>query len=124
MALASAVTAVVIGVALLAIEVRQGATIEKAIGGFAILLAFAAVLLIFQSRSDTVRTLAGDPVDERWRIINEKALAASAVVTSLALLAAFGIAEAAGRENWQFAIMALILSFSYIGALVWHRWRM
>jgi hypothetical protein len=109
---------------LIAIELRQGATAERAFGGFVILLAYAAILLIFQRRSETVRTLAGDPVDERWRIINEKALALAAIVTSVALVAAYGIAEATGRENWQFAVMALILSGTYIAGIIWHRWRM
>ena len=100
LAIGSAVAGLAIGSVLIAIELRQGATTERAFGGFVILLAYAAILVIFQSRSET------------------------AIVTSVALVAAFGIAEATGRENWQFAVMALILSGTYIAGIIWHRWRM
>ena len=36
----------------------------------------------------------------------------------------FAVMEAMGRDNWQFALMALVLSFGYMVAIVWYRWRM
>lgn len=69
-ALATAFMGLALGGSLIAIEVWRGAPVQRAIGGLAILLAFAAVILIFQTRSETVSTLAGDPVDERWRLIS------------------------------------------------------
>ena len=123
-ALATGLTGLTIGVVLIAIEISRGAPVERAIGGFAILLVFMAVLLIFQTRSETVSAVAGDPVDERWRIIHEKALGGAANITAVAALAGFGICEIMGRENWQFALMAIVVSLSYIVGLVWHRGRM
>ena len=123
-ALATGLVGLTVGGVLIAIELSQGASVGGAIGGFAILLAFAAVLVVFQMRSETVSTLAGDPVDERWKIINDKALVGAANVTAVVALVGFGACELAGRENWQFALIAIVVSLSYIAGLVWHRWRM
>lgn len=124
LALAAAVTAWVIGGILIAIEYSQGAPLPSAIGGVVILVAYGAVLLIFQTRSETVRALAGDPVDERWGRIHEQSLVGAANVATVVALLGFGYCEATGRDNWQFALMAVVLGLSYMAGLVWHRGRM
>ena len=123
-ALATGLVGLAAGGTLIAVEVWQGAPIHRAAGGFAILLAFVAALLLFQTRSETVSTLAGDPVDERWRLIHEKALAGAANTTAVAALVAFGVAEAAGLDNWQFALIAILLSLSYLAGVIWYRGRL
>jgi len=123
-ALATALAGLLIGVALIATEVWQGAPVTRAMGGLAILLAFVAVLLVFQMRSETISTLAGDPVDERWKIINDRALVGAANISAVVALAGFGVCELMGRDNWQFAVMAIVISLSYVGGVIWHRGRM
>jgi hypothetical protein len=114
----------VIGGILIAIEFSKGAPLSSAVGGVVILVAYGAVLLIFQTRSETVRALAGDPVDERWRRIHEQSLVGAANVATVVTLVGFGCCEATGRDNWQFALMAVVLGLSYMAGLVWHRGRM
>jgi hypothetical protein len=114
----------VIGGILIAIELSRGAEVGRAIGGVVILLAFGAGVLIFQTRSETVRTVAGDPVDERWKHINEQALVGSANIAAVVALVGFGVCEATGRDNWQFALMAAVIGLTYLGGLIWHRGRM
>ena len=80
-----------------------------------------AVLLVFQTRSETVSTLAGDPVDERWQLIHEKALASAANTSTVIALAGSGVCEFVGRDDWRFALMACVLALSYMAGLVWHR---
>jgi arginine exporter protein ArgO len=123
-ALATALVGLSVGAALIATEVWNGAPVTRAIGGLAFLLAFVTVLLVFQMRSETVSTLAGDPVDERWKIINDKALVGAANISAVVALAGFGISELMGRDNWQFALMAIVISLSYLAGLIWHRGRM
>jgi hypothetical protein len=123
-AIATALMGFIVGGLLVAIEVWRGAPVQRAIGGFAILLAFAAVLIVFQTRSETVSTLAGDPVDERWRLIHERALAGAANVSAVVALAAFGIAEASGGDGSPFALMAIVIAVGYLVGLGWYRWRL
>lgn len=119
--LATALAGLVVGVALMAVSLSQGASFGAAIAGLAIVVAVVAVLLIFQYRSETVSTLAGDPVDERWKLINERALANTTNVSAVFGLAAYGIAQLSGRESWQFALMLVVIALSYIGGVVWFR---
>jgi hypothetical protein len=123
-ALTTSLAGLIVGGVLIAIEVRQGAEPGKAIVGLGFLVAFMAVLLIFQTRSETMSTLAGDPVDERWRLIHERALVGAANVSTMFALAAYGIAELAGIENWQFALMIIVLSLTYLAGVVWYRRRL
>jgi hypothetical protein len=113
-----------IGGVLIAIEVWQGAPVGRAIGGFAILVAFVAVVLLFQTRSETVSTLAGSPVDERWRLIHTQALAGAANFGAVVGLVGYGVTELMGGDNWQFAVMTLVISVGYLGGLAWYRWRL
>ena len=122
-ALATALVGFSVGVVLISIEAWQGAPVTGVVGGLAILLAFVAVLLILQARSETISTLAGDPVDERWKVINDKALVGAANISAVVALAGFGICELMGRDNWQFALMAIVISLTYIAGLIWHRGR-
>ena len=122
--LAAAVTAFVIGGILVAIELAQGAPVERALGGFTILAAYGAILVIFQSRSETVRTLAGDPIDERWKRIHEQSMVGAANVAAVIALVGFGFCEATGRDGSEFAIVATVIGVSYMVGLVWHGRRM
>jgi hypothetical protein len=117
-------TGLVIGAILIGIELSQGARLDRAMGGVAILFVYVAALWIFQNRSETVSALAGRPVDERWQEIHVRATATAATIGAIVALVGFGAMELAGRDNWQFALMAGVLGFGYIAGVAWNRWRM
>ena len=122
-ATAWAVVGVVLGLLLIGLEVRQGASPARAAGGVAILVAVIGAIWILQTRSETASALAGKPVDERWRLIDQRAMALATVVGLLSAVAGFALMEALGRDNWQFAAMALVLSGGYLAGVGWYRWR-
>jgi hypothetical protein len=89
----------------------------------AFLVAFLGVIWVFQTRSEMVSALAGKPVDERWQMHERATMAATWMGLFVAVLG-FAVMEAMGRDNWQFALMALVLGFGYMAALAWYRWRL
>jgi uncharacterized membrane protein len=119
----AALSGLVIGAILIGIELTQGARVERAIGGVVIILLYSLGIFIFQNRSETVSVLAGRPVDERWVLINIRALAVAATAVALLVLVGFAVAEIQGRDNSQFALVGLVFAFSYMVGLVWYRWR-
>jgi type IV secretory pathway VirB2 component (pilin) len=118
------IAGLIIGGVLIAIELTQGALLDRAVGGVAILLAYVAVLWFFQNRSETVSAVAGRPVDERWQVIHQRATAAAATIAAIVALVGFGGMELLGRDNWQFALMAGVLGLGYLVGVVWYRWRL
>lgn len=117
-------TGVVIGAILIGIELSQGARLDRAAGGVAILFAYAGALWFFQTGSETVSTLAGQPVDERWQAINQRAGVAATTMAAIVALVGFGVMEYLGRESWQFGLMAGVIGFGYIAGVIWYRWRL
>jgi hypothetical protein len=118
------VAGLIIGAILIGIELSQGARLDRAAGGIAILLAYAGALWILQNRSETISTLAGRPVDERWQAINQRAVVAAGSLAAIVALVGFGAMEWMGRESWQFGLMAGVIGFGYIAAVIWYRWRL
>ncbi len=109
---------------LIGIELSQGATLDRAAGGVAILFAYTGALWFFQTRSETVSTLAGQPVDERWQAINQRAGVAATTIAAIVALVGFGVMEYLGRESWQFGLMAGVIGFGYLAGVIWYRWRL
>ncbi len=122
-ATAFALVGLILGALLIGLEVRQGAPVTRAAGGMAILVVFIGVIWVFQTRSETVSALAGKPVDERWQLIQERAAMAAMGMGIVVAIVGFAVMEVMGRDNWQFTLMALVLTFGYMVALVWYRWR-
>lgn len=114
----------VIGAVLIGIELSQGASLDRAAGGVAILFVYVAALWFLQSRSETVSTLAGRPVDELWQSMHERAISAAATIAAIVALVGFGAMALMGRDNWQFGLMAAVLGAGYIAGIVWYRWRL
>jgi hypothetical protein len=114
----------VLGVALIGLEVKQGAQLARAAGGVVILVAFIGSIWVFQTRSETASALAGKPVDERWQLIDQRSMAVATAVGLFAAAGGFAVMEALGRDNWQFAVMALVLSGAYLVGMAWYRWRL
>ena len=121
--LSTAATGLVLGLVILAVELRQGAPLPSALLGLAIVLGYTAVLVVFQARSETVSAMAGNPVDERWGLINSRALEVVATVAATVAVGGFLATAAVGVENWQFGVMAVAIGLSYLGGVVWFRRR-
>src|SRR5271157_3937272 len=90
----------------------------------AIMVGYTLLLTAFRSRSETISTLAGRPVDERWQAINLRALAAAGLLGAVVALGGFIVTEASGHDSSGFAIVAAAIGVSYIGGVVWYRWRL
>jgi hypothetical protein len=115
---------VVLGALLIGLELRQGAQVARAAEAMVLLIAFLGAIWVFQTRSEMASALAGKPVDERWQHMNEQATMAAMGMGLIAAVLGFAICEAQGCDNWQFALMAIVLSFGYMAALAWYRWRL
>ena len=92
-ATAFALVGLILGALLIGLEVRQGAPVTRAAGGMAILFVFIGVIWVFQTRSETVSALAGQPVDERWQLINQRAAMAATGMAIVVALVGFAVME-------------------------------
>ena len=84
---------------------------------------FAAARRV-RSRDETIGTLAGNPVDERSGLIHSRAMEAAATCAAVVAVAGYIVTEFAGRDNWQFALMAVVVGLSYLAGVVWFRRRL
>ena len=93
------------------------------LGMFAVMAVYSAVLVTFGGRSETIRVLRGQPVDERLAGFS---LAATAVAGTAAIVVALGgfvwqIAH--GQSASDFALVAAVAGIAYLVALLWFRLR-
>jgi hypothetical protein len=96
----------------------------RAIIDVAVVGGYTLVLAVFRSRSETASVLAGNPVDERWESINLHALATAGLIAAIVALGGFVAAEASGHDWSGFAIVAGAIGISYIGGVIFYRWRL
>jgi hypothetical protein len=105
------------------VELRRSGSALQAVAIFAIVGGYAAVVFVLRTRSETFGLLAGVPVDERWRSINQRALATTAQLMALVLVASFLGVEATGGDGMPYAWTACVLALGYLGSILWFRWR-
>ena len=96
----------------------------RALTDVAIVGGYTLVLALFRSRSETASVLAGLPVDERWESINLHALSTAGLIAAVVSLSGFVAAEVTGHDGSGFAIVAGVIGVSYIGGVIWYRWRL
>lgn len=91
-------------------------------GGFAIMLAFAAVVLLAGRFSETAKGLL-DRKDERINALDRGAtvFAGMAVIIAVLVMAVTEIAR--GEDGSPYFQLAAIAGVSYFAALLWLRWR-
>jgi uncharacterized membrane protein len=112
-----------VGAALALVEAANGLSWERSLSAFVIVVGYTAVLAGLQGRSETMATLAGNPVDERWRLISDRAANLTALVGIVVALGGLLLSELAGRDSTQFGIVAAAMGFAYIAGVGWFRWR-
>jgi hypothetical protein len=109
------------GILIMVAVLRQGAPIWSAVLGFAVMVGYVGLLVVFQARHDTIGTLAGNPADERWGLISSRAMELAATCAAVVAVGGYVVTEFAGRDNWQFALMAVVVGVSYLAGVVWYR---
>jgi hypothetical protein len=106
------------------IEVRRYDSAFDGIVVMAIIGGYVLALTVLRSRSDTAGVLAGDVVDERWQLIHQRALALTAQLIAVVLVAAFVITDATGGNAAPYSWPAAVVGATYLGGVLWYRWRM
>jgi hypothetical protein len=114
----------VVGGLTTAAEAANGMAVDRALITFVIVFGYSLVIAVLQGRSETMSTLAGNPVDERWRLINDRATSFMALVGVAVSLGGFVLAEAAGRDALGFAVVAAAMGFAYLVGVGWYRARL
>jgi hypothetical protein len=89
----------------------------------AVVLGYAVAIQLLQRRSDVAQVLVGRPADERWALINDRALSAAAQVTASLLVIAFLVATFTGGDALPYAWVGAALALAYLGGLLWYRAR-
>ena len=91
-------------------------------GMFGIMAAYAAVLLA-AGRSEVVRVLRGQPPDERYRSFDLRATAFTGTVIIFAVIGGFLLELAKGEDLQPYSLLGMVGAASYLGSLLWLRWR-
>ncbi len=92
------------------------------VGPFAIMVGYGMVLLL-GGRSEVIRTLRGQPSDEMWGSFSMRASLFSFYVLVLVLIGMAFYEIARGQDAQPYGLLCLVGGASYIGALIWHRFR-
>lgn len=111
----------ILGVAYL-VAFWLGGNLGAGIGGLAVMVAYGALLLA-GGRSETIRTLRGQPTDERWRMFDLRATAFAGTIVITVLIGGFLYEMAQGQDGNPYSLLAAVAGISYIAALLWLRWR-
>ena len=120
---ATPLVGIVLAVMIGAVEYHRTGSAGEGLVTFSIVAGYALLVLVLQSRSETVSLLAGHPVDERWNSINDRALARAANVMAVFLSGAFVVAEVSGGDAMPYAWSALVLVGAYFTSTLWYRSR-
>ena len=87
-------------------------------------MAFIAALFYFGARrSETLAGLGGPARDERWERIDVHATALAGVVVILAIIGAFLVEVAQGKDGSPYSALGAVGGVAYILAVALLRWR-
>lgn len=115
--------ALILGLLIAASLLGPNASPTQAAIAFVIVAGYAIVLVALQSRSDVASLLSGMPRDERWDMINLRALSLAAQVLAVALVAAFLITQFQGGDAMPYASMGGLFGLVYLAGIAWYRAR-
>jgi len=99
----------------------QSASPAQVAISFGVVLGYAIVLVVLQSRSAVASLLSGMPRDERWDTINLRALSLASQVLAVALVAAFLGTQLHGGEAIPYALMGGLFAIACLGGVAWYR---
>ncbi|MGA7910074.1 MAG: hypothetical protein WCC30_00785, partial [Candidatus Dormiibacterota bacterium] len=66
---------------------------------------------------------AGNAPDERYRAIDQRALAATGLVLILYVIGGFLWEQVHGRSGMPFTLMGAVAGFTYLGSVIYGRFR-
>ena len=115
--------ALILGLLIAASLLGSDATPAQAAVAFATVAGYAILLVALQSRSDVASLLSGMPRDERWDMINLRALSLAAQVLAVGLVAAFLVTQFRGGDAMPYALMGGLFGLAYLGGIAWYRAR-
>ena len=87
------------------------------------ILAGAGVLVLLGGRSETIRGLRGDGLDERFRMIDIHATALAGLAVITAIIVAFLVELARGHNGNPYSWLGAIGGVTYIAAIIIFRIR-
>jgi hypothetical protein len=93
------------------------------LGMFAVMAIYAAVLVAFGGRSETIGVLGGRPADERLASFNTLATAIAGTVAIIVAILGFLWSLAQGQSGSDYAVVAAAAGIAYLAAILWFRWR-
>jgi hypothetical protein len=80
-------------------------------------------LFLFGGRSETLRGLGGPGRDERWAMIDLRATAFAGLITILAIIGAWLVEIAQGRDGSPYGQLGAVAGIAYIVGVALLRWR-
>jgi hypothetical protein len=86
----------------------------------AIMVGYAAILWLGQ-RNDVIQVLRGEPADERYEHMLQKATSFAANVLAIVVIAMFVYEIATDGNPGPYSLMGFVFGVSLIGSLVWQR---
>jgi hypothetical protein len=92
-------------------------------GAAGVMVAVAALFYFGGRRSETLSGLAGPGRDERWERIDLAATAITGVVIITAIIVAWLVEVAQGRDGSPYAQLGAVGGLTYILAVAFLRWR-
>jgi hypothetical protein len=115
------VVAVVAGLVMLAAEWSAGYPGRGAVS-LAIMLVFAAALVLFSGRSDMFQVMRDPSTDERTTMLDLRATAFAGVVLILVVIGAFIYETARGNDGSPYMWLGAVAGVAYLVSLAWlHR---
>lgn len=96
--------------------------IGQALFSLALLLAFIAILWFGRSRSETVELMSGIG-DERTRDLYQRSLSITANILVFVLIGWWLVSVAIGEQNQTVAQVCAIAGVTWLGSILWLRWR-
>jgi hypothetical protein len=100
-----------------------GGQLLVGITSLVVMVAYAAVLVVFGARSDLVSILRGRPVDERLAAFTLQATASAGSVAIVIALGAYVWEIAHGRDGMGYVLILVPTAVAFFGSLVWQRAR-
>ena len=100
-----------------------GGELDQGLGAAGVMALVAALFFFGARRSETLAGIGGPARDERWEKIDVHATALAGVVLVLAIIAAWLIEVAQGRDGSPYAQLGAVGGLAYILAVAFLRWR-
>jgi Na+/H+ antiporter NhaD/arsenite permease-like protein len=85
--------------------------------------AYGLAVFALSTRSDIAGVLAGNARDERYRAIDQRAVAVTGIVLILYVIGGFLWEQAHGRSGMPFTLMGAVAGAVYLAAIVYGRFR-